>query len=184
MTIYEYRERLVRLKEAANQKAAEKIIVPAANRLLGTIRNRIQVEGENSNGQQIGQYSQKPMYAGREEFVKKGAFKPVGKSGKKKAPPNKTMYLPGGYKQLRDIQGRPTGKKNYTYTGDLMASYIMQKTAKGVLLGLNSELQAKKRQGLQKQDGKVFYAQKEEIDNYNKEVSEQANLLTKEILSV
>ena len=93
------------------------------------------------------------------------------------------MYLPQGYKQLRDIQGRPTGKMNFTYSGDLLASYVMQKTAKSVLLGLNSEEQAKKRLGLQKRFGKVFYAQKEEIAEYSKEVTEQAKKLTLSILN-
>lgn len=224
MTIEEYRERLIALKQAAAQKAVEQIIVPAANKLLATIKNRIQVEGKNSSGRQIGTYSQKPMYATKEQFVKTASFKPRGKNeigsngkkgkikkeliggkriavkGKSKTTKvegigevtefkaRKSMYLPDGYKELRSIQGRPSDRVNLTYTGSLMASYQLQAKRGSVLLGLTDEQSAKIREGLEQGPkrrlgyGKVFEATVTELDNYNTEVTNAANNLTKSLL--
>ncbi len=181
MTPQEYLQRLKSLRDNATEKVVENIIVPNANELLANIKNRIVRDKKNSSGSSIGQYSTKPIYASVDQFDKRGAFKPIGKRGKTK----KTMYLPAGYKQLRDIQGKPTDSVNLNYTGSLMLSYQMQVKGKEVLLGLTNQESAKIRQGLEngtrgrKGYGKVFYATQQEIANYNKNVTED----TKEIIT-
>lgn len=185
MDLKEYQARLEKLAVAAQNTAAESVIVPAANGLLASIKVRITAEGKNSAGATIGQYSTKEMYATREQFIKKGSFQPRGKVNKgtfKNGNTRQSMYLPAGYKELRDIQGRPTDKMNYNYSGDTMASYQMQAKPDRVLLGLTQERAANIRKGLEAKRGKAFYATADELAEYNKEVTEQSALMTTAIL--
>jgi len=83
----------------------------------------------------------------------------------------RSMYLPEGYKELRSIQGLRTDIMNFKYRGDLISSYQMQRVAETVLLGLTTEESAKKREGLEKRFGPVFYATGAEIKRYNDRVT-------------
>lgn len=76
----EYMERLYE-KLVSKDLASDSIAITGAE-LLISIKQRIAVEGRNSNDQPIGDYSTKPLYATREEFAKPGAFKAGGKTGK------------------------------------------------------------------------------------------------------
>ncbi len=188
MDLKEYQARLERLTIAAQNKAAESIIVPAAGFLLASIKNRIMIEGKNSAGASIGVYSTKEMYATPEQFIKKqkGIFQPQGKTGKgpfKNGNIRRSMFLPQGYKQLRAIQGRPVDVMNYNYTGDTMLAYEMEPKADRVLLGLTNERAKRIRQGLEAKRGKAFYATADEMAEYDKEVREQSALMTTKILS-
>lgn len=196
-----YNDKLRELIEKSKEKALERIIVPPANKLLATVKNRIQRKGENSSGNQIGQYSTNPMYASVDQFDKRSAFKPGQKATVtsyrstqlkinpktlkvKKGKTNyetinkekmKTMYLQDGYKQLRDVQGKPTDKVNLTYRGDLMNSYQQQIANGAVIQGLTLETEKKKREGLEKRfGGKILSPKKEEVEAYRKEVTEIA----------
>lgn len=188
-----YNNKLRFLVERAKDKALERIIVPPANKLLATIKNRVQRKGENTSGGKIGNYSTKPMYASRDQFDKKSSFKPVTKkyiSTDAKAPKTvkgrnvlgtiysekgKTMYLQQGYKELRDVQGKPTDKVNLTYRGDLMNSYQQVVEQNAVVQGLTLESEKKKREGLEKRfGGQLLHPQKQEIETYRKDVTEIA----------
>lgn len=192
MTILEYRNKLAELIAQSKEKAIEEAVVPAANKLLATVKNRIQRQGKKTDGSAIGTYSTEPMYASRDQFDKKSAFKPIGKNEKKRKTTQvfdigtqkkrsvpitadfrqrKSMYLEQGYKQLRDIQGKPTDKINFTYSGDLMLAYQQQQKDKSILQGLTSELEALKREGLEGRFGKTLTPMKEEINEYQKDVA-------------
>lgn len=196
-----YRDKLQEVINKTKDKAIERIIVPPANKMLATIRNRIQVDGERTDGRKIGSYSTEPIYVSADDFDKKSAFKPgvkahVETSQKIKlvAKTNtfkggkvtqqvvkqkmKTMYLVDGYKELRDIQGKPTDKINLTYRGDLINSYQQQVVNNAVVQGLVSEFEALKREGLEKGTkkkagfGEIFKPSSKEIGQYKKEVAE------------
>lgn len=83
----------------------------------------------------------------------------------------KTMYLPEGYKELRNIQSLRTDIVNFRYSGDLLNSYQLQKMSQSVILGLTSEKSAKKREGLEKKFGDVFHATEQEKQNYISKVN-------------
>lgn len=184
MTPEEYISKLKQLRDSATEKAVQEILVPNGNELLANIKNRIVRDKKNSSGGPIGTYSTKPMYASQKQFDKKSAFKPLGKKG----PTKKTMYLPSGYKQLRDIQGKPTDGVNVNYTGSTNLSYQLQAKGKEVLLGFTDQESSKIRQGLEngtrgrKGYGKIYYATQQEIANYNKNVAEDTKELTLKIL--
>lgn len=61
---------------------AKDTIVITGSVLLASIKNRIENEGRDSTDKPIGQYSTKSIYATEEQFVKGGAFKAGGKTGK------------------------------------------------------------------------------------------------------
>lgn len=182
ITLEQYQDKLRELARQGSEKAIERVVVPAANELLANIKNRIIRDGQNSAGQKIGNYSTKPAYFEKEQFIQKGKFKGIGKTGQTKyasGAMHKSMYLPQGYKQLRDIQGRQTQFINEFYTGDTMLAYQMQPKDKEVLLGLTTERAAKIRHGQEAKRGRIFSATEEEIKEYNENVSKHsADLLT------
>lgn len=202
MNLQEYNRRLQELAQGVSERQVQAIVVPAASRLLGNIKNRIQRQGKATDGADIGTYSSKPFYASKGQFAKKGAFKPVGQRGfkgerikrvkgkyvkrqkredwtykvyKRKV---KTMYLQHGYKQLRDIQGRQTQFIDLTYSTDLMASYQLAQESKRVLLGLTSEVQSRKREGLEKRFGAILTGSAKELQEYNEDVQTALKELT------
>lgn len=161
----------------------ESVFVPAANELLANVKNRVVRDGKNSDNAQIGNYSTTAIYVEPSQFINKGAFKPQGKNtvgarGKKRTvKPNgqqrKTMYLPNGYKELRDIQGRESDKVNLFYRGDLMLSYVQQNEPTYILQGLDKESESKKLEGLQKRFGEgLLKPSQEELAEYQKNVIE------------
>lgn len=202
LTIQQYAERLKKLLEASKSKAMANVMIPSANRLLATVKNRIMLDGENTQGGQIGQYSTKPMYASKEQFDKPSAFKPIKKkyvSTDAKAPKTakgrnvlatvhtetgKTMYLREGYRELRQIQGKRVDKVNLNYRGDLMREYVSNPVSDTVIeQGLLTEMSKKKREGNEKRfGGKILTPQPEEIEQYKKSVSELTKLEIQKIM--
>lgn len=174
MDLEAYIGRLQALAETGSQKAIDSILVPASNALLANIKNRVIREGKNTNEGKIGNYSTKPAYYTKDQFIQKSKFKGVGKNGGTKyadGQSHRSMYLPQGYKQLRDIQGRETATVNQEYTGSFMKSYEMVVSKGEIILGLTSQRSKKIKQGLEKKYGKTLYASKAEIAAFNKEVA-------------
>lgn len=206
MTLEQYTSRVDELVNLSSQRVIESVLYPAGNALLGAIKKRIQLDGKKTDGSQIGNYSTKPMYATVDQFDKTGPFNPRGKAetgatksgrdrittanvgGKKTAIRNvqgfnaeirQSMYLPQGYKQLRQIQGKPTGFVNLTYRTDLILDYQANLDTNAVLLGFSKESESLKRKGLEegtkkrKGYGKVFAPTAQEIKDYGDEVREE-----------
>jgi len=202
ITLKQYTQRLRKLIEASQTKAINSVMIPSANRLLENVKNRIINQGENTQGGKIGQYSTKPMYASKEQFDKKSAFKPLKKkyvSTDAKAPKTvkgrkvlatvftaegKTMYLQQGYKELRQIQGKRVDIVNLEYRGDLMRSYQQEVVNTGIIVqGLKHEKEKKKREGLQKRfGGLLLHPQKKEIEGYKEELIKNTRTLHEKII--
>lgn len=179
MNITEYNNKLKQLIGEKSGQLALSIRIPAANRMLATIKNRIINEGKSSTGADIGQYSRKPAYFSRDKFVKKGAFKGQGKNGKRKNA--KTMYLPEGYYQFKGIQGRPNNIVNMSLSGSMMNDYQQQAKGTTIYQGFTNKKESDKRKGNEANFNKrIFPASQKEIADYNKEVAtEYGNLVIK-----
>jgi hypothetical protein len=176
MTTEEFRTKLTELSDIS----AQGIIVPAANGLLARVKNRIQLDGQNSNGSSIGAYSSKEGYYSKQQFDKKGSFKAIGKTGKKT---KSTMYIATGYKGLREIQGKPTGSVNETYTGSTMLAYQMQPISNGAVIGFTTQKASLIRKGQEAKKGKIFSPTQEEMNIYNEEVATEAKKVIEAILN-
>ena len=120
--------------EAAIKAELPKITLEYAQNAYALTIQHIEKEGVKNGAA----YSEDPVYVTQNVFNNKGAFKPVGKFGKdanissgfsdvatkkKKTKVIKadgsdrtSMYLPGGYKQLRQIQGLPVNVVNLEYS--------------------------------------------------------------------
>lgn len=200
MTAQEYSDKLTQLHGLVSGDLAKDTIVVSGAELLAKIKYRVVKTGRNSDNNVMGDYSTKPMYVERSQFVKPSAFNPQGKNSKfgltmgdrliptarlrsnsrTKNPtkyqtytvvkpnykPRKTMYLPNGYRQLRDIQGMQVQFVNMHYSGRMVKDYIMQKEGQHVVLGINTERSAKIYDGLSGRFGKFFTATSEEQQSY------------------
>lgn len=83
--------------------------------LLNAIDRRVFIDGLATNGQQIGTYSTRPMYASPEQYP---AF-----SGKlRPAKGRKSVKFPNGYKQFRKKVGRQAERVTLFLTGKLRKS--------------------------------------------------------------
>lgn len=185
MNLTDHIESIKKLATQTSEQAAEFIIIPAASGMTANIINRNTQRGENTDGSKRGDYSTKPMYANKKQFVKQG-FRPQGKNsagdfnnGNKR----QSMYLPNGYKQLRDIQGRRTDIKNYDYSGDLFSSFGFAKNDKGVAIGFRTEQASKVRKGLEERFGRAFPPSEPEKNDYIKEVTEKTRELQVQIIT-
>lgn len=175
--------------KARSLKMAEQIVYPVATATLDMFRQRLFGKGINGDGSKTGSYSTEPMYASKEQFKNTSGFKPRGKNAKatasgklkkgekKKADGSqrKTMYLPGGYKELRQVQGYETAFVNLQYSGDLFTDYTKLYVQKDkVVAKVSREINRKKIDGLTEHFGpSTFKHTKEEREFFKKEIQKR-----------
>lgn len=79
MTPQEYSERLTKLYGLVSGDLADVTVAISGAELLKQIKDRVVKQGKGTNENRIGDYSTKPIYVERSQFVKGGAFNPQGK---------------------------------------------------------------------------------------------------------
>lgn len=136
-------------------------IVFTLTELRGDYRSRIFDQGLNTDKSSIGSgYSKTPSYYNESQFILKSAFNPGGKTSSsstfKNGNQRKSMYLSGGYSELRIIQGRTNPTPNFKYSGDLELSFDVVKIGNEAFMGSTTEIGAKKISGLEDKYGDVF----------------------------
>lgn len=174
MTPQEYNERLSQLSNDTANRIREREYFVASNRLLATIKNRIQREGKDSSGGVMPAYSTKPAYFSKDAFVKKGSFKAQGKSAKgsfKNGNARRSMFIDTGYKGLKDVQGMDTKVRTINYSGDTMLSYVIGQTDEAILLGFNQRKSSIIRKAQEdKNNGAIFSGTQQEMSEFNKSI--------------
>lgn len=180
----EYNRRLEALANETTEDIIESVAVPSVNFLLANIKNRIMVDGKDSDGNSLKLYSTKPAYFTKDDFVKPSSFVAKGKNPGRNVQNRKSMYIQDGYKGLRDVQGKPTDIKDITYSGDMMRSYVQGRKDNSLVIGFNSNAESEKRKHNEKREGvKIFSATDEEIQDYNKEFTQAyKELITDKLL--
>lgn len=206
MTLEEYNNNLQQV-HGLTDNLVNLVIAPNGIKMLLSIINRIQKQGKASNESPIGNYSQTPSYFSQTQFVKKGAFKPVGKGGDNvgnKLIPSvanpkqgrqyqrykqvvattgqkrKSMYLPHGYKEFRDIQGFQTSKVDWTLTGQSMRDYQAEIQGQSMILGITTKRSSDILRGNEKHFGQsVLSPSPTEINTYASAVNNQLTILTR-----
>jgi hypothetical protein len=121
-------ERLEILSEVVNNdNTARRISQVAAIQVIAEYKQRIFLNGLDSSGSAIGQYSVNPFYINPLSLttVSSGGIKPEGKNGQtvfKNGNPHKTKYLTQGYAELRNLTGRQSDKVDLNFSGSLFQS--------------------------------------------------------------
>lgn len=92
--------------------------------------------------------------------------------------PRKTMYLPQGYKELRDIQALRTDVVDFKYRGELKKDFAIAQDGQAFLIGFKTKPQSDKRFALERQFGPVFYATPKERTKYLQAAAFNLNRLT------
>jgi hypothetical protein len=121
-------ERLEILSEVVNNdNTARRISQVAAIQVIAEYKQRIFLNGLDSNGSAIGQYSVNPFYINPLSLTTVAAdgVIPEGKNGQKvfkNGNPHKTKYLTQGYKQLRQLTDRNSETVDLNFSGSLFES--------------------------------------------------------------
>jgi len=167
-------------KDKYVEQIADRVLFAATLSLKADFIERIFNKGLDSNDAKIGTYSTKPAYFSKEQFARQGAFVGQGKGGAN--PKAKSMYLKGGYDELRRIQGRSTPDKNESYTGSLslnVAAGIITEGVYGVYL--TSPKESAKRKGIEKQEGKpIFSISPSDRAGFEQAVNAEINIISQE----
>jgi len=159
---------------------ANEILYEVVQKAHADMSDRLFDKGTMGNGAKIGTYSTKPMYANRAAFKNTGAFKPQGKNDKKAVfknkQPRKSMYLPNGYKQLRQVQGYENAFVNLTYSADLRRDFDTHLLIDGetVVVKLTRQINQLKAEGLTKKYGATLFKHtKKEVEFIKDEVTKR-----------
>lgn len=96
---------------------------------LAMIEKRVRRSGIAPDGAKYKPYSSKPTLVGSKSFTKKSAADSVFGSKEKRrnlewftVDGHRLAVLPGGYKQIREIEGRQTGFKDFERTSEMWKS--------------------------------------------------------------
>jgi len=131
---------------------------------LATSNNgRIHNEGKNVRETQIGKYSTKPTLIGAKSFRKKSTANKIFGSKKKrselkwrKVKGKSLAILPGGYKQIRALDGDKTSFVNLSRTGKLSKEFQAAKIPGGWGVGFTTSYGGDLRKYLEQKYGQVW----------------------------
>ena len=140
-------ERLEILAQVVNDdNTARRISQAAAIQVIAEYKQRIFLNGLDTNGDEIGQYSVNPFYINPLTLTTVSAsdVTPQGKNGQKvfkNGNPHKTRYLTKGYKELRQLTVGNSDKVDLNFGGSLFQSIeVVEKGLNSVVTYSNSTL--------------------------------------------
>lgn len=187
-----FADMLESLVKELDSKMPDKVSMAIMVEAMDLHKKRIFERGEKTEGQKIGTYNDDPNYYSKDTFIRESAFKAQGKNevgldafGKKKKRAtvaafdiktrkkvsvavrngNKertSMFLPGGYKEFRDIQGRQTAFVDWKFSGSAERSLNVVKIGQPVYYGVTDAKESKKFDGLTDKFGEVLPLSNEE----------------------
>jgi hypothetical protein len=152
------------------------------------LRKRVQETGVDANGQKYAPYSTKPILVGSKTFIQKAAGdKLLGSKPKRKELKWRTInghrlaILKGGYKKVRELQGRQTDHVDFSVTNNMWNNIMAQKpTEKDLLsshadhcrgiaiIGAKQDIEKKKLAGNTKRRGDILDLSQSEIEQLKK----------------
>jgi hypothetical protein len=158
------------------------ITVSIGQALVASNIERIHEKGKAVDNTPIGQYSTKDILVGKKSFAKKSAWDSLYNSNKKtnnwrtikKNDKNyKLILLKGGYKKLRELQGKKTNVVNLNYTSKLQSELNLVVVNNKADIGFTTSYGGTISEALEDKYGKKIWgvskADKKEIINIIKE---------------
>lgn len=118
-----------------------KIIREIATTTQAEIMRRVFNKGKSTNYSPIGQYSTKTTLVGRSSFVKKTTWDAVYKNKRYKwvtFKKRRLKVLPGGYKMIRQLEGKRTDTVNEQRTGKLKSSFLIEGRGSSYVIGFDN----------------------------------------------
>lgn len=98
--------------------------------MIAVIAKRVRLSGIKATGGKFRPYSTKPTLIGASSFTSKGAAnKALGSKAKRRKlewvtyDSHKLAILEGGYREIRQIEGRQTGHKDFERTGEMWRGF-------------------------------------------------------------
>jgi hypothetical protein len=155
------------------EKQKTNILIQVTKTIEAVWKQRIFNLGRDVNGTIIGVYSTKATWASIEAFDKEGAFQPAARKravNKGKNPggagsPRTTIDLPGGYSELRQIQGKKSDFVNLDYTASLRLNFQIGTRGEVVVFGTTNTTETAKKKGLERHFNKeIFSLSEEEVE--------------------
>lgn len=177
-------DRLAEIARNLDEKMPSLIATQSMVELEAEWKDRIFGRGEMSDGSKIGNYSTEPAYFTKDSFIRVNAFKPQGKKSKeskfKNGNQRQSMYLPGGYSEFRDIQGRENEFVNLKFGGSMERGFRVYKFGNEVLFGNASAVESLKIQGNEDKFGNWTQTSEAEEQNLKNNIADLAVVTAKE----
>jgi hypothetical protein len=134
VTFPEYNKAFINvIKEINNFKNGETMVKMAITAST-LIKQRVQEKGINAEGQRYKPYSTRPTLIGCKTFIQKSACEALlGSKPKRKQLEWRTVkgkrlaILQGGYKKIREIQGRQTDHVDFSVTNNMWNNTLVRK---------------------------------------------------------
>jgi hypothetical protein len=188
--------------------AKRRLSLPIATMLLAEMKDRIFDKGLDSDEKVIGtSYSSSPLYVTEKDFVRKtrsggrrATFRPMGMLGdtvhdynnnigrvsknyrrwhaRRMGQAYRTMYVAGGWKEIRIMTGRKVTTVDLNYTGSLNSSLqtVMAKGKDSTDIIIANKDEVSKSYNLERKYGKrIFFPTNKEIEKGNEEIIRQIN---------
>lgn len=141
--------------------------------LRAELIDRIFQHGLDADNSPIGGYSTKPIYVSVSQTsqIRGSSLKPSGKGSKKgqrgkaqfkNGKPRKSQYMPGGYKEFRNVVGRQNSKVDLFLTGSMRGNIVNGTRQNGVTLEFLNDEQVQKARGNEKRFSKTIFAPTEQ----------------------
>jgi len=160
MTPEEAAKRFKRLSEMVARDMPQFITQRVAEDAIALIERRVRMQGLNYLGGSFKPYSRRPMLtSGKTEKSNRIGVQLAGSKAKRRGLQWRTIkhkgknvrlfVLPGGYAQMRRLEGLPTGHKDFTFTTQMWRGFGIKRTTKAksefvvTLGGKNVESQKK-----------------------------------------
>jgi hypothetical protein len=145
--------------------------------LIADFKDRIFLNGQDSDNSPIGSYSTKPIYVSvpGTSQVKSSGLKARGKAAKKgqrnqgkfkNGKDRKSMYIPGGYSEYRKLVRRFNDKVYLSLTGSLEGDIAIGDSGGNITMAFTTDKQKEIASGNETRFGKTIFSANPELDKF------------------
>jgi hypothetical protein len=175
MTLEEYNKNLGGVIRDLQSGAHAEVMVKMAVNAVTMIKKRVQETGTDAKGTKYKPYSTKSTLVGCKTFIQKSTCAALlGSKAKRKELEWRTIgghrlsVLPGGYKKIRELQGRQTAFVDFSVTNamwnDINIISKQNDHQKGIaIIGAKQDIEKKKLAGNTKRRGDILDLSEKEI---------------------
>lgn len=142
MTIDEYNRQLKKIENKLSKEVARTIELYAKSNLIGLITNRVIQRQKNAKGSKFSKYSKKPIYTDGVTEKSSNVYEKLAGSKSKRAKLKwitvkqggkdvSLFQVPGGYAEIRKIEGFSNTSKSFEFTGEMWKKFGITSVRRG-----------------------------------------------------